>query len=481
MNIILIVSVLSGLFTNWIPATTYAEEEQGISNEIIQILIDEFGTTEGFIQDYLDQGYNLNQILSAFFKMSESQIGFDEALSVLYPNEINESQSVTSDVYSEGLLNNDISIVSVGADQSSIMQRYDTFAVTEEVYGEPEKGESTEEKETVEGEEVELPATDPAIDTPESEQPSAEETGKDNGELPESTTAPEIGATDQGEDTDASDGQNQVSKPAADVIKPLAASTSVPDPGKHITEKAPVFNKNSFNEAPYMVGENGEAVSNMSGGLMLEHVDATLPGRNGMGFSLERQYNSASAQFYDMDVGYNTYDYPIYKYFVTYSAVRKKKIPKYHVNYRESMWYQLDNNGDGTVDTETSIQETKIMPKGTYTTEAEAKQVASQRIVYFTAPESRTEQTIKYAASTNSLPSSVDYNSGGFSGTLNKQGGPTVVSGEYKPARTITAPTQSCVNSIPGKYDAKGFGYKRDLRALARKPKRLQYRVRPLR
>ena len=394
--------------------------------------------------------------MTAFFKMRESQIGFGEALHVLFADEINESPTVTSDVYTDSSLNNDIPIVSVEAEQSSIMQRYETFAVTEEVYGEPEKGEPTEEKETGEGEEVELPATDPANDTPESEQPSAEETGKDSGELPESTTAPEPGATDHGEDTDASDGQNQVSEPDADVIQPLAASTSVPDPGKHITEKAPIFNKNSFNEAPYTVGENGEAISNMSGGLMLEHVDATLPGRNGMGFSLQRQYNSASAQFYDMDVGYNTYDYPIYKYFVTYSAVRKKRIPKYHVKYSENMWVQMDNNGDGTVDTETAILETKKMLKGTYTTEAEAKQVASQRIVYFTPPESRTEQTIKYAANTNSFPSSVNYNSGDFSGTLSKQGGPTVVSGEYKPARTVTAPTQTCVNSIPGKYDAKG-------------------------
>ncbi|MEK4527884.1 MULTISPECIES: polymorphic toxin-type HINT domain-containing protein [Paenibacillus] len=456
ISIILIFSVLSGLFANWIPATTYAEEEQGNSNELIQILIDEFGTTEGFIQGYLDQGYNLNQILSAFFKMRESQIGFDEALSVLYPNEINESQSVTSDVYSEYSLNNDISIVSVGADQSSIMQRYDTFAVTAEVYGESDLGESkNEEEEEENSEEIEQPVTDPESGTTETEQPAVEEPAQDNNEQTGSTNIPESETTDQGQ-SDVPDDEKQDSTDTADVIQPLAASTSVPDPGKHITEKAPVFNKNSFNEAPYTVGENGEAISNMSGGLMLEHVDATLPGRNGMGFSLERQYNSASAQFYDMDVGYNTYDYPIYKYFVTYSAVRKKKIPKYHVKYRESMWYQLDNNGDGTVDTETSIQETKIMPKGTYTTEAEAKQVASQRIVYYTAPESRTEQTIKYAASTSNLPSSVDYNSGGFSGTLNKQGGPTVVSGEYKPARTITAPTQSCVNSIPGKYDAKG-------------------------
>lgn len=452
MSILLIVSVLSGLFGNWVPGTTYAEKEKSSSDEIVQILIDEFGTTEGLIQGYLDQGYNLNQIMTAFFKMRESQIGFEEALHALYAEGINESQTVTSDVYADNSNNNEKPIVSIEAEQSSIMQRYDTFAVTEEVYGEPEKEEATGEKEIGEGEEVEMPSTDP-----ESEQPSAEGPGEDNGEQPGSTTASEAEATDQAE-SNAPAGEKQGRKASVDGIQPIAAqtSTSVPDPGKHISEKAPVFNKNSFNEAPYTVGENGEAISNMSGALMLEHVDATLPGRNGMSFSLERQYSSASAQFYDMDVGYNTYDYPIYKYFVTYSAVKKKRIPKYHVKYSENMWIQMDNNGDGTVDTETAILETKTMLNGTYTTEAEAKQVASQRIVYFTPPESRTEQTIKYAASTNSFPTSVDYNSGGFSGTLNKQGGPTVVSGEYKPARTITAPTQTCVNSIPGKYDAKG-------------------------
>lgn len=68
MNIILIFSVVLGLFGNWIPATTYAEEEQSQTTDLVQVMISEFGTTEGFIQGYLDQGYNLNQILSAFSK-----------------------------------------------------------------------------------------------------------------------------------------------------------------------------------------------------------------------------------------------------------------------------------------------------------------------------------------------------------------------------------------------------------------------------
>lgn len=457
MNIILIFSVVLGLFGNWIPATTYAEEEQSQTTDLVQVMISEFGTTEGFIQGYLDQGYNLNQILSAFFKMRDSQMGFEEALNTLYPKEINESQSVTSDVYAEDSLNNELSILSVEADQSSIMQRYDTFAVTEEVYGgtDPAQPQTEDEKADKEkSEAVEQPVTDPESSAPETSQPAEEEPAQEKGQQSESTTAPDSVTGNQENNTAPADEATQST--ASDVIQPLAASTSVPDPGKHISEKAPVFNKNSFNEAPYSVGENGEAISNLSGSLILEHVDATLPGRGGMGFSLQRQYNSSEAQFYDKEVGFNTYEYPVYKYFVTYSAIRKKKIPKYHVKYSENMWYQMDNDGDGVIDLETEIQERKTKLLGTYATEAEAKQAAKQPIVYPVPAESRTEQTTRYSTNASSFASSVSYNNGVFSGTLNKQGSPSVVSGEYKPARTITAPTQTCVNSIPGKYDAKG-------------------------
>lgn len=73
MNIILIFSVVLGLFGNWIPATTYAEEQkdQDVSIgqnpsplESLSLIAEQFDRTEGFIQGYLDQGYTLNEVIS---------------------------------------------------------------------------------------------------------------------------------------------------------------------------------------------------------------------------------------------------------------------------------------------------------------------------------------------------------------------------------------------------------------------------------
>lgn len=469
LSIILIVAVLSSLMGNVIPTISYAEDE-GPSPETIQILIDEFGTTASFIQRYLDQGYNLNEIIAAFYKARESGLSFDEALRAIHPEEVNESATVTSDVYTDPLIENEASIISVEADQSGIMQRYDTFTVTEEVYTNTptdpssETNENNEEKITEEEEDSSAQPSDSVIPNPNETEPEPEQEPEsslpeDSNQVDEGNQVEKISSDSKDTDNDAKETSTKEEKSDSEeskTIQPLAASTSIPDPGKHVSEKAPVFDRKSFNEAPYSVGENGETISTLSGGLILEHTDATLPGRGGMSFNLERQYNSTSAQFYDMDVGYNTYDYPVYQYFVTYNAVKKKKIPIYHVKYTENMWIQWDNNGDGNVDSETAIIETNTIKKGTYTTESEAKEVASHRIVYFTEPEPLYVQKTQYN-NQDSFPASLAYNEGGFIGTLSKSGSAKVVSGQYTPAQTITAPQQTCINSIAGKYDSKGI------------------------
>ncbi|WP_176835548.1 MULTISPECIES: RHS repeat protein [unclassified Paenibacillus] len=55
------------------------------------------------------------------------------------------------------------------------------------------------------------------------------------------------------------------------------------------------------NDAPYSVGGN-ENVSTISGALQVENVDMTIPGRNGLSFSLKRRYNSNDATYYNKDV-----------------------------------------------------------------------------------------------------------------------------------------------------------------------------------
>lgn len=57
-----------------------------------------------------------------------------------------------------------------------------------------------------------------------------------------------------------------------------------------------------IDQAPYSIQNGNESISTLSGGLTLQYGDLTLPGRNGMGFTLSRSYNSADAQLYDMDV-----------------------------------------------------------------------------------------------------------------------------------------------------------------------------------
>ncbi|WP_170315030.1 polymorphic toxin-type HINT domain-containing protein [Saccharibacillus brassicae] len=445
LSLIMIVALLAGMLGNTAPSTAYAEgTEQSASPETLQILIDYFGTTETFIQGYLDQGYNLNELSAAFYKVKESAVSFDEALLAIRPKEVNESASVTSEVYKDPIIELKAPMTSTEADQSGIMQRHETFTVTEEVYSEVGKKPGE-----VEPDAEEKPG--PAPENQHEETPA--KTDKDDPE--ESAGNPQ--STDKSEDPKKTD-EEQVEAsedPETTAVRSFSTFASVSDPGKHISEKAPVFSRKSFNEAPYKVGENGETISTLSGGLILEHADAALPGRGGMAFSLERQYNSSSSQFYDMDVGYNTYEYPIYQYFVTYNAVKRKQIPVYHVKYTENEWMEWDRNGDGISDDQTAIVEQKTIHKGTYKTEAEAKQVADQRIVYYTSPQSVLVQKMQYN-NQNNFSSSLFYNANEFSGTLTRSGNAQVVSGEYRPAQTIAASQQTCTNSIEGKYDARG-------------------------
>ncbi|PYE49289.1 type IV secretion protein Rhs [Paenibacillus barcinonensis] len=527
VSIALIIAIITGLFGNVVPTVTYAEElgkqnassEKDLSpSEIIPLIAEQFDRTEDFIQDYLNQGYTLNEVITALYKARDEQIGFDEALQSVRPQEVNESATVTSDVYTDSAVAEETPITGVEADQSSIMQRYETFAVEEELTTPPntdlekEKEEKEEGDKSTEGEEK-----DPDVPSdqsegekePEETAPPTETTNDDkappqtNQDLGPEPTAPSSENTStlegkpaaESKETPSSQGSvestsptsisENISKPVSkkgvvkesndasltnkkqsdssspskqkskSEVKPLAGQTSIPDPGKHIAEKAPVYSKKSFNEAPYTVGENGETISTLSGGLMLEHVDASLPGRAGMSFSLERQYNSNSAQFYDPAVGTNTYEYPVYNYFLTYQAVKKKIITKYYVKYKLNKWVQEDYNGDGIKDNDSYIVETPTILQGIYTTEAEARKAASTQILLWNPAESRTEQQTR-SGTLSSLPSSISYSQGGFSGTLNKSGTVQVISGQYQPARTITAPTQTCTNSIAGKYDSKG-------------------------
>ncbi|WP_159888645.1 hypothetical protein [Paenibacillus puerhi] len=55
------------------------------------------------------------------------------------------------------------------------------------------------------------------------------------------------------------------------------------------------------NGAPYSIG-GSERVSPINGALQLEYTDMTLPGRNGLSFSLTRRYSSSDAIYYNKDI-----------------------------------------------------------------------------------------------------------------------------------------------------------------------------------
>ncbi|MFS0837392.1 RHS repeat-associated core domain-containing protein [Paenibacillus sp. 1P03SA] len=55
-------------------------------------------------------------------------------------------------------------------------------------------------------------------------------------------------------------------------------------------------------QAPFSISSNQESVSNVTGDLSLRSTDLVLPGRNGHGFALTRQYDSSQSQYFDKDV-----------------------------------------------------------------------------------------------------------------------------------------------------------------------------------
>lgn len=131
---LLTISVFIGIFSDFFTPKVSADALDGKYQQEINSIINRFGTSESFIQEYLDKNYTLRQIFTAFLKAEEDNISFEAALERLFPSEENQSVTVTSEVYSNlsaPLLN---VINGVELDQSSIVKRYNFFPVTEAVY-----------------------------------------------------------------------------------------------------------------------------------------------------------------------------------------------------------------------------------------------------------------------------------------------------------------------------------------------------------
>ncbi|EFM08672.1 YD repeat protein [Paenibacillus curdlanolyticus YK9] len=72
-----------------------------------------------------------------------------------------------------------------------------------------------------------------------------------------------------------------------------ASETAVPDYS---------YVKTKPDEAPFTVRLDNENISTLSGALSLQQSDLSLPGRNGLGFTLSRSYDSGSSQFDQMGI-----------------------------------------------------------------------------------------------------------------------------------------------------------------------------------
>ncbi|WP_018756419.1 polymorphic toxin-type HINT domain-containing protein [Paenibacillus terrigena] len=370
-----------------------ANEE--ISQITIESILDRFSVTEEFIQEQLDAGHNLSDIYKILYHAERMNISYEEALKKLFATEMNRSQSVTGEVY-EMDTSQGVPGQVYGDINNSILQKMSFI-----------------------------------------ESSSATVTGQVYDEKNHSSNN-ESSVTDE-----VYVGQ----------MTRMNFLGVTPPP---VLEKAPVYQKDSFSQAPYAIGNNNESISSMTGELSLQNTEIKLPGRNGLGFSLTRQYSTRDAQFYDMDYREESFPYDIYKYYVEYSAVAKTLIPQYTVKYNEVKYIQDDMNNDGIVDSSSSpVYETYERTVGVYNIKDQAIKAANEPVLYHYPAVSEYDHKEKLEKSTDSFPDYINYDKNQFVGRLYKDGGSKIISGSYTPAHSKTEPG-SCTNRIPGKYDSKG-------------------------
>lgn len=373
-------------------------EPKGVYTLTFQDIINRFNTTESFVLEQQNEGFSLNDIYDIFFKAEEQKIGYEESRLKLYPSEINNSPTVTTEVYSElpDPLFRDVPIIEM-----------DT--VTEDVYSE----------EVIE-------------------------------DIIEDTIDDEPGLITDSDDSSVEKGSTVSEDVYAGKAKMFSAMARENTP---VIEKAPVYNKTSFNEAPYTLGINNESVSSLSGGLSLHNDDLTLPGRNGLSFTLTRSYDTNSAQFYGMNYGYNVFPYDYYEWGVQYDALKKPLVTKYDVYMREYVRTEYDFDRNGVTDSVSSSTELPARMVGSYDTEEAARQLVNQiPNTTYTVNSDTVEVTSSSTNSSNSFNSYILYNANGYSGTLYTTGSSYQSGGSYTPAQYTTG-SGSCQNNISGIYN----------------------------
>ncbi|RTE10629.1 RHS repeat-associated core domain-containing protein [Paenibacillus whitsoniae] len=142
--------------------------------------------------------------------------------------------------------------------------------------------------------------------------------------LPERAASVRIDADSkvvEGESTVAVEVYQAKSSPLKQAM--ASSANSAPElPNLASTYDEAAANKMTFHtdNAPYSVSNGSEHISTVDGSLTLNYTDLTLPGRNGLSFSLNRTYNSSAATYFDNDVKWKQYQrkwfYPVVQLYV---------------------------------------------------------------------------------------------------------------------------------------------------------------------
>lgn len=213
----------------------------------------------------------------------------------------------------------------------------------------------------------------------------------------------------------------------------------------------PKYNIKSFQQAPYMATSEQESISPLSGALSLSSIDVVMPGINGLNFALTRVYDTNAAQRYEP--GLRTQTNQLHGYYIYANYVKKPITYSYDAKYKQYYFLEYDYNRDGVKDyTSIAMNDSLTYPIGSYSSLSSAQAAMNA----FTLPALSKTATSYSTSSTNSFAATQSYSDAeGYRGTLSKSGSSFVSSGSYTAAQSKTA-TSSCVNTLPGKYNASG-------------------------
>ncbi|RJX36755.1 RHS repeat protein [Paenibacillus pinisoli] len=96
---ILIISLFVSLFEAPLNNRAYAEEQQESSSSLTSAIVSErFDVSKEFVQSEVDTGLLLSHVYSILYRAEQDGMTYEEAKSILLAPEVNESQTVTSEV-----------------------------------------------------------------------------------------------------------------------------------------------------------------------------------------------------------------------------------------------------------------------------------------------------------------------------------------------------------------------------------------------